>query len=161
MLTLLGPQPRFGDQLLGIWVVCPPNGTAVLKGLRRPLRPCSVFFCSIGGICSDLFSLWIITALRYSSTQTCSSLLLEKTAVLTDIAAAVLSLTIPGSTDIPPYEYLGGVLFLFFIVLVLYVHWVVYGCVFPSFFSIQPFYDDIFCFSSLIHLFPEDVNPPL
>ena len=31
--TLLGPQSRFGDKLLGIWVVCPQNGTAVLKGL--------------------------------------------------------------------------------------------------------------------------------
>ena len=32
--TLLGPQSRFGDKLLQIWVVCPQNGTAVLKGLE-------------------------------------------------------------------------------------------------------------------------------
>ena len=32
-LTLLGPQPRFGGILLTIWVVCPQNGTAALKGL--------------------------------------------------------------------------------------------------------------------------------
>ena len=34
-LTLLGllvPQPYFGDKLREILVVCPPNGTAVLKG---------------------------------------------------------------------------------------------------------------------------------
>ena len=31
---LLEPQPRFGDKTLVIRVVCPQNGTAVLKGLR-------------------------------------------------------------------------------------------------------------------------------
>ena len=34
LLTLLGPQSRFGDKLLRIWVIYPQNGTAVLKGLR-------------------------------------------------------------------------------------------------------------------------------
>ena len=33
LLTLLGPQSRFGDKLLVIRVVCPQNGTAVLKAL--------------------------------------------------------------------------------------------------------------------------------
>ena len=33
-LTPLEPQPRFGDKLLEIRLVCPQNGTAVLKGLR-------------------------------------------------------------------------------------------------------------------------------
>ena len=32
-LTLLGPRPRFGDKSLGIRMVCPHIGTAVLKGL--------------------------------------------------------------------------------------------------------------------------------
>ena len=32
-LTLLEPQSRFGNKLLGIRVVCPQNGTAFLKGL--------------------------------------------------------------------------------------------------------------------------------
>ena len=36
-LTLLAPQSHFGDKLLKIWLVCPQNGTAVLKGLRREL----------------------------------------------------------------------------------------------------------------------------
>ena len=31
VLTLLELQSRFGDESLGIWVVCPHNGTAVLK----------------------------------------------------------------------------------------------------------------------------------
>ena len=31
-LTLLGPYSRFGDKLVRIWVGCPQNGTAVLKG---------------------------------------------------------------------------------------------------------------------------------
>ena len=31
MLTLLGLQYRFGDKLLGIRLVCPRNGSAVLK----------------------------------------------------------------------------------------------------------------------------------
>ena len=33
VLTLLEPQSRFGDKLLESLVVCPHNGTAVLKGL--------------------------------------------------------------------------------------------------------------------------------
>ena len=33
-LTLLEPQPRFGDKPLNFQVVCPQNGTAVLKGPR-------------------------------------------------------------------------------------------------------------------------------
>ena len=32
--TLLGPQSLFADNSLGIRQVCPPNGTAVLKGLK-------------------------------------------------------------------------------------------------------------------------------
>ena len=32
-LTLLQPQSRFGDKPLKFQVVCPQNGTAVLKGL--------------------------------------------------------------------------------------------------------------------------------
>ena len=35
LLTPLEPQSRFGDKLLEIWVFCPQNGTAVLKGLRN------------------------------------------------------------------------------------------------------------------------------
>ena len=35
MLSLLGPQPRFGDDLLRFWSICPQNGTAVLKGICR------------------------------------------------------------------------------------------------------------------------------
>ena len=31
----LGLQPRLGDKLLKIWLVCPQNGTAVLKGLKK------------------------------------------------------------------------------------------------------------------------------
>ena len=34
-LTPLEPQSRFGDKLLKIWVVCPQNGTAVLKAFGR------------------------------------------------------------------------------------------------------------------------------
>ena len=33
--TLLEPQSRFGDRPLKFQVVCPQNGTAVLKGLKR------------------------------------------------------------------------------------------------------------------------------
>ena len=32
MLTLLGPQSRFGGESLGIRMVCPQIGTAVLEG---------------------------------------------------------------------------------------------------------------------------------
>ena len=31
-LILFGPQSRFGDKRLRIWLVCPHNGSAVLKG---------------------------------------------------------------------------------------------------------------------------------
>ena len=34
VLTLLGPQSRFGDNPLNFQVVRPQNGTAVLKGSR-------------------------------------------------------------------------------------------------------------------------------
>ena len=34
-LILSGPESRFGDKLLRIWVVCPQNGTVVLKHLGR------------------------------------------------------------------------------------------------------------------------------
>ena len=30
-LTLFGLQSRFGDKLLGIWLICPPNGAAILQ----------------------------------------------------------------------------------------------------------------------------------
>ena len=33
VLLALHKQSRFGDKLPGIWLVCPQNGTAVLKGL--------------------------------------------------------------------------------------------------------------------------------
>ena len=33
LLTLLGPQSHLGGKSLGIWIVCPQIGTAVLKGL--------------------------------------------------------------------------------------------------------------------------------
>ena len=36
-LTLLGPQFRFGDKSLGVRLVCPQIGTAVLKGLIQLL----------------------------------------------------------------------------------------------------------------------------
>ena len=32
-ISFIGLQSRFGDKLLGIRVVCPPNGTAALNGL--------------------------------------------------------------------------------------------------------------------------------
>ena len=34
-LSLSGPQSRFGDKLFRIGVVCPRNGTAVLKGVSK------------------------------------------------------------------------------------------------------------------------------
>ena len=37
-LTLLEPQSRFGDNTLKFQVVCPQNGTAVLKGLTTSYR---------------------------------------------------------------------------------------------------------------------------
>ena len=45
LLTLLEPQSRFGDNSLKFQVVCPQNGTAVLKGLtartaQRMFRAC-------------------------------------------------------------------------------------------------------------------------
>ena len=42
LLTLLEPQSRFGDKLLEIWVDCPQNEAAVLKGLTL-LEPQSRF----------------------------------------------------------------------------------------------------------------------
>ena len=45
LLTPLEPQSRFGDKLLGIWVVCPQNGAAVLKGLNY--RACNSVFARI------------------------------------------------------------------------------------------------------------------
>ena len=47
-LTLLEPQSRFGDKPLKFQVVCPQNGTAVLKELTLP-------FCRIKGDDSNLF----------------------------------------------------------------------------------------------------------
>ena len=35
MLTLLEPQSRFGDKAVRFQAVCPQNGTAVLRGLKR------------------------------------------------------------------------------------------------------------------------------
>ena len=35
ILTLIGLESRFGDKLLRIRVLCPQNGTAVLKGLTK------------------------------------------------------------------------------------------------------------------------------
>ena len=40
VLTLEGPQSRFGDKLLDISVVCPEDGTAVLKGSRAEVFGC-------------------------------------------------------------------------------------------------------------------------
>ena len=37
-LTPLEPQSRFGDKLPQFQVVCPQNGTAVLKGLKEHAR---------------------------------------------------------------------------------------------------------------------------
>ena len=37
-LTPLEPQSRLGTKLLEIWLVCPQNGTAVLKGLTQNRR---------------------------------------------------------------------------------------------------------------------------
>ena len=41
LLTLLEPQSRYGDNRLKLQVVCPPNGTAVLKGLKAILNMCA------------------------------------------------------------------------------------------------------------------------
>ena len=46
-LTLLEPHPRFGDAPLKFQVVCPQNGTAVLKGLighktTTPVAPINI-----------------------------------------------------------------------------------------------------------------------
>ena len=38
IVTLLEPQSAFGDKLLKFQVVCPQNGTAVLKGLIAILQ---------------------------------------------------------------------------------------------------------------------------
>ena len=56
-LTLLKLQSRFGDNPLNFRVVCPQNGTAVLKGLRNgcfasmfvlSCGNCFVLFCCLG-----------------------------------------------------------------------------------------------------------------
>ena len=44
LLTLLEPQSRFGDKILGIWLVCPQNGTAVLKGLRHTFHHSPIYW---------------------------------------------------------------------------------------------------------------------
>ena len=36
-LTLLGPQSRFLEKTVKFYVICPPNGTAVLKGSKRSM----------------------------------------------------------------------------------------------------------------------------
>ena len=41
-MTLLGPQSRLEDKLLRIWLVCPQNGTAVLKGLKTIAPLCKL-----------------------------------------------------------------------------------------------------------------------
>ena len=38
VLTLLEPQSRFGDKPVKLEVICPQNGTAVLKGLTPQVR---------------------------------------------------------------------------------------------------------------------------
>ena len=43
-LTLLEPQSRFGDKLVKFRIVCPQNGTAVLKGLSVKKRPHGAVF---------------------------------------------------------------------------------------------------------------------
>ena len=52
-LTLLGLQSRFGGKLLIVWVVCPQNGTAALKGLRAlSNKPCiPVVQCCTTTVC--------------------------------------------------------------------------------------------------------------
>ena len=45
LFNLLEPQSRFGDKLLGIRLVCPQHGTAVLKGLRNFHIPAPLFMC--------------------------------------------------------------------------------------------------------------------
>ena len=45
-LTLLELESRVGDKLREITVVCPQNGTAVLKGLRHA---CHGNYCTITG----------------------------------------------------------------------------------------------------------------
>ena len=52
-LTLLGPQSRFGDKSLGIRVVCPQIGTAVLRGLMSLGIPFDIAFPGVreeGGV---------------------------------------------------------------------------------------------------------------
>ena len=43
-LTFLEPQSRFGDKPLKLQVVCPQNGTAVLKGLMGRWHPSVPWF---------------------------------------------------------------------------------------------------------------------
>ena len=42
-LTLLEPQSRCGGKPLKLQVVCPQNGTAVLKGLKSSLKPAYLY----------------------------------------------------------------------------------------------------------------------
>ena len=67
-LTLLGLQSRYGDKLLWIWVVCPQNGTAVLKGLRSSTPPPKTGFIKNG-----IASRWIIQWTKCFSKQDCYS----------------------------------------------------------------------------------------
>ena len=53
-LTLLEPQSRFGDKPLKFQVVCPHNGTAVLKGLH-PFICLKPFLRSYCFLCLHLF----------------------------------------------------------------------------------------------------------
>ena len=46
LLTLLEPQSRFGDKPLQFQVVCPQNGTAVLKGLTAQIESNSPINCA-------------------------------------------------------------------------------------------------------------------
>ena len=57
-LTPLEPQSRLGTKLLEIWLVCPQNGTAVLKGLIRVL-------C---GLVQDISSDVLLTPILWSRT---------------------------------------------------------------------------------------------
>ena len=50
ILTHLEPQSRFRDNLLEIYVVCPQNGTAVLKGSRdHRSYECTAVFYAVAG----------------------------------------------------------------------------------------------------------------
>ena len=56
LLTLLEPQSRFGGKPLNFQLVCPQNGTAVLKGLILELYccccvPCVARVCTVCAMC--------------------------------------------------------------------------------------------------------------